>query len=1035
LANFQGASPVEYSRWLGWIDQSDPTNLPVGSAALVRNCRFTLTEVETRFGLQTAIQGKNQKPVTGLLGTAYTPESAIQLYFQSVLLFDSSGALQVENPTGTGRSTLIPPGLVTLPANSHMVGSQAYNRAWLAFSNLLVPTGYSAVYDLYSKTLYPYGMKPLGFGWTNNTPVLVGECCTPSQLVDGVPVANGNGHLYIATQAGTTAALYANQPVWPLTEGGTIADGGVIWKEQTPVMANRLPVPNAPGLTRVASGGTLPAGDDVYVEITLVNAQGETIASLPAKLSSTALNDAIHVAIPSLAALAGWISTLPSNYIPTGANVYVAGVTHSAAAPASGSYLKLSGGPFALGTTATIAALPGGANPPTSNTARITGGQIPAPIVEPVITRSSGAGTFAAGRDVYVLKTYTNAVGETLPGPASSIIDTQSSDAVVVDVVGLQGYAVTGVNLYECDVPTGTLFGGAEFPPFDQFALVGSYAPGATATITASATGGAPPTANTTGVAGNIAQDTLQGGPNSTQGYRYMALAYQDQIATISGIVQAAVVGYDVDESGWELSLFNLPTGPNYIKNVIASFSVADGSSAGPFAYNPTTLTSDLILMTATTFPNGTSTATVNFTDDYLTALLANAPTNLTDRIRVIWPQPCIDIFFSKSTNRIFQTGVPGAYSGHWASLAADPESYYGDTSYIAVGNDDGERAMCVREYRGTLYSLRERSGFELDPTTGDPATWNWTQRWQLTGPCGPRAVDVCGQFIIFVHSSGIYKFENDYPELVSKELPRWWNTINWKAAQYIWAAIDVEAHEVRFGFPVGGSTVPNVVLTLNYEEGWNNPLLFSRYSGKEITIEQCRKYSVDDIAGFLGGRFYRTIPGQPVPVEGPVDTVEETQRQMISQFLVASSGPDGTVQAITPGVYNDNGAGIDCQYEGIAVQQMMSLSKLAGININARGYGELNVSFIAGARRITDWTPGDPAPQWLVKLRAIQLELNPTKGLTRMAPSRLNERWRPRFDNGKVADAWFSLKYATIFVSPMFQARNVAESPQTQST
>lgn len=1009
----------------------------MGCAALAQNIRFTLTEIETRWGLQTAIQGRNQQPITGLLACAYTPESAAQAYFQAILLYDYSGSLFIENPTGTGRTTAISdPTLVTLPAQSHMVATQAYNRSWMAFSNLLTPTSWPSVYDLYSKALYPYGMKPLGFGWTNNTPVLVGECCTPSQMQNGSVIATGNGHLYICIDAGTTAALYANQPTWPLAEGGMVMDGTVLWKEQTPVMANSIPAPNAPSLTRVSGVGTLPAGDDVYVEITLLNMQGETIASLPSKIVNTVLNDRIQVAIPALASLAGWIQGLPSQYVPVSAQVYVAGVATGAGAPYLTAYQQLAGGPFALGTTQNIDALPAtGITPPTSNGARITGGQIPTPIVEPVITRSSGAGGFAAGRDVYVLQTYLNTSGETPPGPANVIVDTQLDDAVVVDVAGLQGYAITGINLYECDVPTGTLFGGNDFPPFEQFALVGTFQPGATATITNSATGAAPPTANTTGTAGNIAQDTLQGGPNSTQGYRYMALAYQDMFDTISGIVQAAVISYIVDESGWELSLFNLPTGPAYIKNLIAGFSIADGTNAGPFGYNPVDTTSDAILMTATQFPNGTTTATVNFTDDYLTSLLANAATNITDRLRVIQPQQCIDIYYSQSTDRIFQTGVPGTYSGHWVSLAADPESCYGDTGLISVGTDDGERAMCVREYRGTIYSLRERSGFEIAPSTGDPSTWSVTNRWVKVGPCGPRAVDVCGQFMIFVHSSGVYKFEDAYPELVSKELPRWWNTINWKAAQYIWCAIDVEQHEVRMGFPVGGATVPNVVLTLNYEEGWNNPLLFSRYSGKEITIEQCRKYSIDNIAGFIGLRAYRTIPGQPTPVEGPVDTTEQTQLQQISQFLIASSSPDGTVQAITPGVYNDNGAGIDSRYEGIAGQQMMSLSKLNGINANARGNGQLIPYFVAGARRVTDWTPGDPQPSWLVMLRPWQLELNPTKGLTRMTPSRLNERWRPGFWNGAIADAWFSIKYASVFVSPFFQARNVAESPQTQSS
>src|ERR1035441_3187010 len=865
MANYGSeAVKIEFSRWLGLVDEDDPTNLPMGCAAMSQNCRFNLTEVETRFGLQTAIQGMNKSAITGLLGCAYTPESVIESYFQAILLYDYAGTLQIENPAGTGRTTAIIGPLVTLPAQSHMIGTQAYNRAWMSYSNLLTPTAFPSVYDLKTKQLLPYGMKPIGFGWYAGAQVLAGECCTSSQLQSGVTVAVGNGHLYICPQAGTCGNV---QPTWPLTEGGTVIDGGVIWKEQTPVLANALPVPASPALSQ-AGGGAFDATDDLYIVITLLNDVGESLPSIPVFLTPAGSSTTVNVQIPTLASLAGWMQGLPSIYVPAGANVYVATVAHGAPAPQLSSYQAFNSTPVALGTLYGVTAAGSGSAPPTANTARITGGQLPTPDVEPVITRSAGAGTFPAGRDVYVLQTYTNALGETLPGPANSIVDTQLDDAIVATVAFPLGYAVTAVNLYECDVPTGTVFDGSTYPPFGDFALVGSFGNGATATIAASVSGAPPPTSNTTGTAGNIAQDTQTGGPNGTQGYRWGIIAYEDEFDTISGITQAAAFSCIVNENGWELSAFNLPTGPSYIQKVIVGFAVADGLSAGPFYYIPESEVSDSIPMTATVFPNGTSTATVNFTDEYLVG-----SEDITDRLRVIQPQQCVDIYYSRSTDRIFQSGVPGFYSGHWVSLAADPESYYGDTSIITVGTDSGERAWCVREFQGVLYSFSERSGFELAPSTADPATWVVTQRWMKVGPCGPRAVDVCGQFMIFVHSSGVYKYESSYPELVSKELPRWWNTINWTAQQTIWCAIDVEQHEVRMGFPVGSSMVPNVVLTLNYEEGWNNPLLFSRYSGNEITIEQCRKYSVDDIQGYLGGRYYRTIPGVVIPNEGPVST------------------------------------------------------------------------------------------------------------------------------------------------------------------
>lgn len=1018
MANMGASTSSDFARWLGLVDQDDPTNLPAGCAAVCRNARFSLTGVETRWGLKTAIQGLNQAPVTGLLGCAYTPESASQSYFQAPILFDMDGALQLENPVGSGRTVVIQDSLVTLPSAAHMIGTQTYNRAWMAFSNLLTPSSPMAVYDLFSQTLNPYGMKPVGFGWYAGGHVLVGDVTTPSILVDGVTVEQGNGHTYRATTAGTMGQV---QPIWPTDENATVNDNGVIWEEYTPVLANRLPPPVGFQPVHDFGGGTFPANQDVYVIISFVNGVGESLTT-PEALSLTTLlvNEAVRVDLPNLSLpTPGWISTLKAPYLPTAINIYEASVPTGNPAPAQSTFQLAGSVSVGTGTFLITHDATSGIFPPTSNTARITGGMLPPPVVAPTVTRDSGGGTFPVGRDVYTLQTYLNATGETTAGPASSVLDTQLNDAVQISVEGLATYEITGINLYEADVPT-----GADAPPSTLFALVGTFQPGDTATISATAAGPSPPVTNTTGTAGNIAADTLNS--FGVYGQRYAVVAYQNSLGTISGIRISAVTGYVVDESGFEIAMFNVPTGPSNIVARVIGFTVANGTNAGPFYSIPTDTVSNGIPMTSTIINDNTSSSGIfNFTDTFLIGSLG--VNNITDRLQVIEPNPCIDIYFSPSTSRLFQTGVPGTYSGHWASLALDVESYYGaDKSKIAIGNDDGERAICVREYRNSLFSFRERSAFSLSASTGDPATWSASQIWSKVGPCGPRAIDVCGEFIVFVHSSGIYRYEADYPELVTKEIPRFWSTINWKAQQTIWCAIDVEQHEIHFGFPVNGSPIPNQKLTLNYEEGWNNPLLWGRVSGKEATIEQARKYSVDDVAGFVGLRIYRTVPDVPDPMEGPLGISQATVRNTISQMMFTSSGPDGTVQAVQPGIYNDNGDGIDFQYETTSVGAMQALSHLQGANFNVRGYGLLYASFIPGARMVTDWRPGDKPFE--VKLRPLELELVPTKGITRMAPSRTNEKWRLRLTNGKVADNWCAIKEAIVFTSPMFSGREVNE-------
>jgi hypothetical protein len=921
MGNFAGR-PTDINRFLGMCDADDPSNLPVGLAALARNIEFQLTSAEVRAGVNTTIKGLNQSPITGLMGCTYTPEKAEETFFQLPLIFDMKGALQRETPVGGGITkqikgtapldivsilvfhegpfnsfvlvtlggpcpyhvgdkvtlngltnayflngveldiSFIPATgnqftapfvhpvygptadtgfvtveLITLPQNSHMIGTQAYNKAWLAFSDLITPTAGMAVLDLKTLNLDPYGMKPYGWTWVKNTHIYAGEVATPTQK-------GGTGHTYQCITPGITGPI---EPVWPLDVGAIVNDGTVVWQEKTAVVANVLPAPIAPDIT-VALGGSYASGEDAYVLLTLVNGEGETLPGPAAFVTTDSTHLSVQLSLVTLFQnLQQWIKDLPAPYTITAVKVYTATVTHGNPAPATSSYQFKATVLITDPPSLTITTPGGGAAPPIANTARIT----------PV---------------------------------------------------------------------------------------------------------------------GNIKKNS-----DATH-FRDAGILFIDRNLSWSGFTIASVIPVNIPDDGYEIGVFNVPSGPAYIAARAIAFTVADGTAAGPFfvignylpgqADNfvyPQTDISNGIAMTSTVFgDNETSSGLFNFTDQYL-AVPAN---DVTDRLRVIWPYPCVDIYYSKTTNRLIQTGIPGFYSGHYVSLAGDPESYYGDTSGISIGADDGERAICAREFRGTLYSLRERSGFVITPNTGDPSTWNATQRWEKVGPCGPRAVDVCGRFMLFVHRSGIYKYEESDPEHVIKELPRWWQQVNWAAANVVWCAIDEETQTVRIGLPIGASTVPNQVLVLDYKEGWNNPIHFSVYSAKEISMDAARKYAVHDISAFVAGRIERKITGQPPFLDGPEGIPQLDPSFFTSQFLFGSSGPDGTVQARTPGIWNDNGQGIDAQYECVSVGAMMSVAKLEGINLNARGNGKLFASFLSGRDMVSDWSPTGKSKE--VKLREI---------------------------------------------------------------
>ena len=980
--NFDGFTPHEFTRFGGLVDNDDPTVLPMGVAAVCRNCRFQLTTVATRYGLQTALQSPNQAAISGLAGLIYTPENPGETLFQVPMVFDTDGFLLIEKPVGSGHLVRVQGPLVTQPTNAHALMTQAYNRALISYSDLKTPKAPINVYSLSTQQLDPYGQKPLGAAWLASTAYLVGEYVQPT-------ATGGNGHLYRCTVAGSTTAT---EPTWPLTENATVTDGGVTWEELTPVLVNRLPAPNGPQPTRLAGGGTFAAGRDVYLQITYLNPLGESIPSAAGILVNTNPNDAARFTVPTLASLAGWIRGLASAYQPTSVNVYEADVPTGTAAPSPASFAQV--GTFALGATVTVTNTAAGIGPPSVNTARVTPGGLTAPAT-PTVERASGSGTFAAGRDVYILATFTNATGETLPSLAGMLSDTLLDDAIQVPIPSTLDQ-ITGVNLYEADVTT-----GAAAPATNSYALVGSFQPLTTATITASASGPPPPLANSSGSGGNIA-------PDAGSGLRYASIAFTNRNGNLSPTV-AAFTSIDVDIPGEQLYMANIPTGPANIINRTIGFSVADGTNVGPFFYIPTTTVSAGISMTATVIAdNTTTTGFFNFTDEFLEA---ETSTDMTDRLRCIQPPSAVDVYYSPSNDRVVLSGVDGYGSGHYISLAADSESYYGDTSPIQVANGNGERCICAREFQGTLFSLKERSGFTISPTATDPSTWSVQQRWEGVGPCGPRAVCVTNEFLFFVHRSGAYAYapSEPQPKLLSKEIPTLWQTINWDYQHLIWCSVDEENKEIRIGVPVGNATVPNQTLTMNYMEGLTGPIHFSQYAGREVAMGAARKWSVDDIAGSLSIRCERQLPANA--------SVFGALRQ--SQMLIGSSSPDGTVQMIATGIYNDNGSGIECVYETTSTQDLMDISMLGGVTINALGQGSMTVSVMVARSFANSPQPGANE----IKLAPFPLTPENWKGYDGGARGQ-NERFRMRFTNGTAPNAWFALKYCSLFARPLYTGR-----------
>ena len=164
--------------------------------------------------------------------------------------------------------------------------------------------------------------------------------------------------------------------------------------------------------------------------------------------------------------------------------------------------------------------------------------------------------------------------------------------------------------------------------------------------------------------------------------------------------------------------------------------------------------------------------------------------------------------------------------------------------------------------------------------------------------------------------------------------------------------------------------------------------------------------------------------PGQAL---GPDGTVQKTSDWNLAQLAYTSTGPDGMVNARTPGRYDDNGAGIDWKYQTVSAQDMQKPCKPEGVVTSAFGVGPINVSFVAGRRPIT----GPQGVKRLLKCAPMALLPNGSVDYTRKPARALDEYWSVLYDNGQQPGAWAAVDKATVYVIPVKVARGSLDSQQ----
>ncbi|MGH9475429.1 MAG: hypothetical protein ACRD1C_03750 [Terriglobales bacterium] len=402
-------------------------------------------------------------------------------------------------------------------------------------------------------------------------------------------------------------------------------------------------------------------------------------------------------------------------------------------------------------------------------------------------------------------------------------------------------------------------------------------------------------------------------------------------------------------EGGKQVTVTDLPLGPAHqVVARIVAFTVAGGSSAGPYFYIEDGQTVNSVVETATLVNDNVSTsATFNFDDDFLAASLDSS-----DQFRAALLANCQGVMFSQTTQRLLWWGDPAQPATVYCSEPGDAGLYLGDTGFFQVEEGSGLKVTAVFEFRNQLYVALERGIYLVTPNDGDPATWSITHIAQSVGAVGPRALAVGTDMVFMVHESGAYVFSGGAPTWISEELlgpssqsPGAWEQINWANRALIWCAFDHNEKCVRVGVPTGDSAVCDTIYKVSYLDGWDPSLRFSAFTARYHYFPG-RRWSRDTIAASQAVEVRRPLALPPIPAD---------RRLVEEQILVASSEPNGAVYLLDASADEDEGVPIawalttgSFSSAELIRQQRQGIELIGIVQLRARGQGTVSVETVA---------------------------------------------------------------------------------------
>jgi len=862
--NLNGLTPARTLRFGGQVDWDDPVQIPNGLAILCQNMQFLAESVKTRWGLRAAASlpsldadptgvdvltvlgnptppGNQQasggssrlnpqlsRPVRGIIPVT-NPQAGdwqpIPGKSQVAVVFTSTGELLLELPAGSG--TLVPVNntriaasiiqlLATFTNTVVMQTSKAYNRIYMAFTDLKAAIGPVLALDAATGYVCPVPQNPVAAAWQPNTLYFQGDIVTPT--------ANPNVW-FRRTQTGLSGA---NEPGWPGTLTGFFeptyeptyaqaADNNVLdaWEEWTPGFPAYLPTPSIGGTITPSAGGTLPAGDDIYLAFSYFNSQGESTwiygikfynPNANQKITFTFQNNLCGPSMPRwLMAVMGLGDTNGLHWpAQTCLNVYVNAVAHNAAAPTQ-YYLYEQ-------TTAdrpvVVSSVPGsGTLYPirTAPTASISGQQFKG---EPgtrfaVLLRQDVMGNLSPV-DPNAPQAVSFAGGFTDSGQISVAADGSFMYIQVDDVTQYAAGMTLDVNCSTQADWTGSFTIVKVIPGFDLGAdpLTTTQAPVPQGTLTFSTTGLTPNPGGTdyckiTVLPGACPVAVVPPGSQEGPGYTYDVLALTSAGLSSNGpfnylanpepavAASASVISETIDgagnaflsvstvaglTAGDDVLIAGYAGGLAVLNGLRVLASVSSGNSApsvtlpdpnGAQTQTPAGVTISVVQSQPTLVASGTVGILLQFDDTTLAEGV-----DVTGNLLFIAVPEAIDLSYIPSIDRMAYVS-----DSQPTSVVFSEETFLGEVDgendVLNIEPTDGSILVGVRELlNGMVVACKEEAGYQVVPTADVPARWGVNRLWGNHGPWSGRNIatgrDASSKlsYIIFVDpESGVYRY------------------------------------------------------------------------------------------------------------------------------------------------------------------------------------------------------------------------------------------------------------------------------------